>query len=101
MTTMTDVQRRILEDFLSLAKTATFKRPELRSTRNEWEAERVNLVKAGWLESGIAIAGRGHVVTIAGREALDKMNKLDTLKEQEVQHDRSDPSAEANPSSPG
>ncbi len=98
MTDMTDVQRRILQDFENLAKTATFKRSALRSTRREWEAERVNLMKAGWLETGIAIAGRGHTVTSSGRAALDEMDRLDTLKEQEAQHDRSDAGTEENPS---
>lgn len=65
---MTDVQRRILED---LAKRTR------QSSREEWEAERENLEREGWIQSGLAIAGAGHYVTDAGKAAL----KLEQMKE--------------------
>jgi hypothetical protein len=74
---MNDAQRRILEDFADKNLLALHRQDgKTRSTRAEWEAERENLLQAGWLESGIAIAGNGHHITDSGRAAL----KLEQMK---------------------
>lgn len=68
---MTDVQRRILEDFADPNLVRRYRQDgRVRSTEAEWRAEREAILQAGWLESGFAIAGDGHRVTDAGKAAL-------------------------------
>lgn len=76
---MTDVQRRILEDFADKTLVKLYRQDgRVRATQAEWDAEREAILQAGWLESGFAIAGDGHHVTDAGRAAL----KLEQMKPQ-------------------
>jgi hypothetical protein len=74
---MTDAQRRILEDFDDKSLVQLYRSEgHVRSTRSEWDAERENILREGWLDTGIAIAGCGHYITEAGRAAL----KLEQMK---------------------
>jgi hypothetical protein len=78
---MTDAQRRILEDFADRKLLTLYRQDgQTRSTRKEWEAEREALVVAGWLETGLAIAGCGHSITGLGRAALKEAQMLDAMK---------------------
>lgn len=78
---MTDAQRRILEDFADPKLLALHRQDgQTRSTRTEWAAEREALEQAGWLETGLAIAGCGHQLTAGGRVALKEAQMLTLMR---------------------
>lgn len=64
---MTEVQRRILEDFADQKHTR-----HSRSTMQEWNENKNELLKLGWLANGSAIAGYFHYLTDEGLAALKK-----------------------------